>query len=217
MSSTNWKGYRKAAWFGQALLAIAIAVVLIQGQWLAAATLAGFLLISYLFVAFDRKLPTLFDLLFVIAALINAGGWTWDLYNQPGPYDEIAHFYTIFAITLALGFMLYSPLMKSFYDHRVLFVIMIASLGIALGALWEVTEWLADFLTPKQIVSGLSDTITDMMLDTGGAVVAALLNLWGLHQQSLVKDKDAIAKHSPAHTVPQQGEEVIAAPISFRR
>ena len=80
--------------------------------------------------------------------------------------------------------MLYSELMESFFDHRVLFVLTIASLGIALGALWEVTEWLADFLTPKQIVSGLFDTITDIMLDSAGAILAALLNLRGLHEQS---------------------------------
>lgn len=175
MWNTNWQGYRWAAWAGQALLVVAIVVVLFQRQWLAAATLGGFLLISYLFVAFERKLPTLFDLVFVIAALINAGGWTWNLYNQPGPYDEIAHFYTIFAITLATGYMLYSELMESFYDHRVLFVLTIASLGIALGALWEVAEWLADFVTPRQIVSGLFDTITDIMLDSAGAILAALL------------------------------------------
>src|SRR5690349_5520892 len=184
MWSTNWHGYRVAAWAGQGLLAIAIVVVLFQRQWLAAASLAGFLLISYLFVAFERKLPTLFDLIFVIAALINAGGWAWDLYNKPGPYDEIAHFYTIFAITLATGYMLYDELMESFYKHRVLFVITIASLGIALGALWEVTEWLADFVIPKQIVSGLFDTITDIMLDSAGAILAALLNLWGLHERA---------------------------------
>lgn len=187
MRSTNWKGYRTAAWAGQALLGIAIIVVLLKGQWLPAAALAGFLVISFLFVAFERKLPTLFDLIFVIAALINAGGWAWDLYNQPGPYDEIAHFYTIFAITLAAGFLLYSELMESFNTHRVLFVITIASLGIALGALWEVTEWLADFATPKQIVSGLFDTITDIMLDSAGATVAAFLNLWGLHELSQTK------------------------------
>ena len=184
MWSMNWPGYRIAAWAGQALIAIAIVVVLIQHEWLAAATLGGFLVISYLFVAFERKLPTLFDLIFVIAALINAGGWTWNLYNKPGPYDEIAHFYTIFAITLATGYMLYSELMESFYNHRVLFVLTIASLGIALGALWEVTEWLADFLTPRQIVSGLPDTITDIMLDSAGAVLAALLNLRGLHEHA---------------------------------
>ena len=205
MWNTNWKGYRAAAWLGQALLAIAIAVVLIKGQWLAAAALAGFLLISYLFVAFERKLPTLFDLIFVIAALINAGGWAWDLYNKPGPYDEIAHFYTIFAITLAVGFMLYDELMESFYTHRVLFIITIASLGIALGALWEVTEWLADFLTPKQIVSGLFDTITDIMLDSLGAIVAAFLNLWGLHERSLANALKV--SHQPESTKPQHGEE----------
>lgn len=173
-----------AALAGQALLVIAIVVVLIRGQWLAAVTLGGFLLVSYLFVAFERKLPTLFDLVFVVAALINAGGWTWDLYNQPGPYDEIAHFYTIFAITLATGYMLFDELMESFYNHRFLFVLTIASLGIALGALWEVAEWLADFATPRQIVSGLVDTITDIILDSGGAIVAALMNLWGLHERS---------------------------------
>ena len=197
MRSMNWKGYRTAAWIGQALLVIAIIVVLIQGQWLAAATLAGFLVISYLFVAFERKLPTLFDLIFVIAALINAGGWAWDLYNQPGPYDEIAHFYTIFAITLAVGFLLYGELMESFATHRVLFVITIASLGIALGALWEVTEWLADFATPKQIVSGLVDTITDIILDSGGAIVAAFLNLWGLNEQSKATDLKAGQQPKP--------------------
>lgn len=80
--------------------------------------------------------------------------------------------------------MLYGKLMQSFYTHRVLFVIMIASLGIALGALWEVTEWLADFVIAKQIVSGLPDTITDIMLDSAGALVAAVLNLHGLNEHS---------------------------------
>jgi hypothetical protein len=180
--NTNWKGYRTLAWVLQGLLAITIVVVLFQGKWLAAVTLGGFLLISFLFVKLERKLPTVFDLIFMVAALINAGGWTWDLYNKPGAYDEIAHFFTIFAMTLAFGFLLYSELMESFYDHRVMFVLTIASLGIAIGALWEVIEWLVDFVVPKQIVSGLFDTITDLILDSAGAVLAALLNLRGLNE-----------------------------------
>jgi hypothetical protein len=183
MRSTNWHGYRVAAWVGQALLAAAMLWELVQGEWLPAASLAGFLIASFLFVAFERKLPTLFDLIFVIAALINAGGWAWDLYNKPGPYDEIAHFYTIFAITLATGYMLFDELMTTFYKHKLLFIITIASLGIALGALWEVVEWSADFFTPKQIVSGLFDTITDIILDSMGALLASALNLYGLHER----------------------------------
>ena len=182
MLNANWKGYRTLAWILQGLLAIAIVVVLIQGKWLPAVTLGGFLLVSFLFVKLERKLPTLFDLVFMIAALINAGGWAWDLYNKPGPYDEIAHFFTMFAITLAFGFLLYRELMESFYKRRWLFVVTIASLGIAIGALWEVGEWLVDFVVPKQIVSGLFDTITDIMLDSAGALLAALLNLHGLNE-----------------------------------
>jgi hypothetical protein len=182
MFSDNWKGYRTLAWVLQGLLAIAIVAVLIQGKWLPALTLGGFLLVSFLFVKLDRKLPNIFDLIFMIAALINAGGWAWDLYNQPGPYDEIAHFFTVFAITLAFGFLLYRELMESFFDRRVMFVLTIASLGIALGTLWEIIEWLADFVVAKQIVSGLFDTETDLILDGAGALLAALLNLYGLNE-----------------------------------
>lgn len=190
MISMNWQGFRLAAWGGMALLAAAIVMVLIQGKWLQAATLGGFLFASVLFVRGDRQLPTLFDLIFVLAALINAGGWTWDLYNQPGLYDEVAHFFTIFAITLAFGFLLYNELMDVFFDHRYLFVITIACMGIALGAVWEIIEWTSDFFTPKQIVSGLFDTVTDLILDSLGAVLAAFLNLWGLNERAKTAQQD---------------------------
>jgi len=211
MINANWKGYRALAWGLQGLLAVAIVVVLIQGKWLPAATLGGFLLVSFLFVKLERKLPTLFDLVFMIAALINAGGWAWDLYNKPGPYDEIAHFFTMFAITLAFGFLLYRELMESFYKRRWLFVVTIASLGIAIGALWEVGEWLVDFVVPKQIVSGLFDTITDIMLDSAGAVLAALLNLWGLNE--LHRADGAATRDLPDHSHEPETASGAPAPV----
>ena len=182
MGNTNWEGYRTIAWGGVALLAIGLAVVVIQSNWLGVGFLAGFLIAAVAFLKLEERLPTLFDLVFVSAALVNAAGCAWNLYNKPGIYDEVAHFYTIFAITLACGFALYRELMGSFAGHRVLFVITIASLGIALGAVWEIAEWSADFVLPQQIVSGLFDTVTDLILDSAGAVLAALLNLWGLNE-----------------------------------
>lgn len=184
MLDTNWHGYRIIAWAAQALLAVGIVVVLFQRAWLPAAALAGFLIASFLFVRFERKLPTLFDMLFMFAALLNAGGWAWDLFNKPGLYDEVTHFYTLFAITLAFGYLLFDRMFQSFYDHRVLFVLVIASLGIALGAWWEVVEWTADFFTPKQIVSGIDDSITDIMLDSAGALLAGFFNVYVLNERS---------------------------------
>jgi hypothetical protein len=182
MRNTNWEGYRKIAWAGVVLLALALVVVAIQANWIGTAFLAGFLVVSVAFLKLEERLPTLFDLVFVSAALLNAVGCAWNLYNKPGLYDEVAHFYSIFAITLAVGFALYRELMASYDGHRLLFVVTIASLGIALGALWEVAEWTADFFVEMQIVSGLFDTITDLILDSAGALCAALLNLWGLNE-----------------------------------
>jgi hypothetical protein len=206
-TSTDWKGYRILAWVLQGLLGIAIAVVLIQGKWLPAAALAGFLVISFLFVKLENKLPTIFDLVFMIAALINAGGWAWDLYNQPGLYDEVAHFFTIFAITLAFGFLLYRELMESFFNRRFMFILTIASLGIAIGSLWEVIEWLADFVIPKQIVSGLFDTITDIILDSLGAILAALLNLRGLNELRAQASSPA-RPNQPTHAKPKRQKTI---------
>lgn len=168
----NWQGYRVASWVGQAVLAFALLTVLMRGNLQGALTISGFLLAAFIFVTRDEWLPRLFDLLFVLAALINAGGWVWDLYNAPGPYDEIAHGFTIFAITLALGFLTYRTLLAGFVDHPLLLVLTIASFGIAIGALWEVAEWTADFFVAKQIVSGLDDTISDLIMDSIGAVLA---------------------------------------------
>jgi hypothetical protein len=180
MVSTNWRGYRIAAWGGQFLLTIAVLVTAAQGKWKEAIALACFLLASFAFVALENKLPTLFDMLFVLAALLNAGGWVWGLFYQPGPYDEITHAFTIFSITLALSFLVYGSLLTSFKSHRLLYVLTIASFGIAIGAVWEVAEWLAGKILPSEVIGSLDDTIMDLVMDTLGAGLAALLSLWVL-------------------------------------
>jgi hypothetical protein len=145
--NANWEGYRKLAWAGVVLQALALVIVVMQANWIGTAFLTGFLVLSVAFLQLEQRLPTLFDLVFVSA-----------------------------------GFALYRELMGSYKGHRLLFVVTIASLGIAIGALWEVAEWTADFFVEQQIVSGLFDTITDLILDSAGALVAALLNLWGLNE-----------------------------------
>ena len=178
-TSTNWRGYRIAAWIGNFLLAIATTIVLVRVGWQAAAILLGFLLASFIFVLKERQLPTLFDLLFVIAALLNAGGWI-GLFYQPGPYDEIVHAFTTFSVTLALSFLVYQPMLPIFKSHRRLYILTIISFGLAIGALWEVFEWLT------ATINSLDDTIVDLIMDALGAIAASLLSLQALGEQ---KDK----------------------------
>ncbi|WP_216595659.1 hypothetical protein [Myxosarcina sp. GI1] len=177
IKSTNWRGYRIAAWIGQFLLAIATAIVWVRVGWQAAIILLVFLIASFIFVLKDRQLPTLFDLLFVIAALLNAGGWI-GLFYQPGPYDEIVHGYTTFSITLAVSFIVYHSMLSVFRSHRLLYIVTIISFGIAIGALWEIFEWVT------ATINSLDDTIVDLIMDTIGAIVASLLSLWALQEQT---------------------------------
>ncbi|MBD2169291.1 hypothetical protein H6G04_33560 [Calothrix membranacea FACHB-236] len=182
MKSINWRGYRALAWLGQALLAIFIIFASVQGNWLNALALGFFLIASLVFVIRDDKLPTLFDFLFVVAALVNALGWVWDLFNMPGPYDEIVHAYTTFAITLALSFLVYSSMLNIFRNHTLLYLLTIASFGIAIGAVWEVIEWSAGKILSTEVIVGLDDTIIDLIMDSLGASLAALISLFVLQK-----------------------------------
>lgn len=182
MLSTRWRGYRRLAWIGQGLLGLAVVWVIAQGQWPQALTLALFLGASIIFVLQEDRLPTLFDFLFVLAALLNAAGWAWGLFNKPGLYDEIVHGYTIFALTLAISFLVYGSMLEIFRQHTVLYLVTVISFGIAIGALWEVVEWTAEQLLSTQVIPSLDDTITDLIMDTIGAVLAAVLSLWALRE-----------------------------------
>lgn len=177
MSKTNLRIYRQLAWVGVMLIAGAIVVALLQAKFIGALTLVGFLIAAIGFILLDDQLPNLFDLLFVLAALLNAGGWVWDLFHLPGPYDEITHAYTTFALTLALSFLVYGALLTSFYDHRLVFVLAIASFGISIGAIWEVTEWLIG------VIDNLQDTLMDLVMDSIGALLAALFSLVALQER----------------------------------
>ncbi|HEY9734842.1 MAG TPA: hypothetical protein V6D06_01125 [Trichocoleus sp.] len=182
MSYLNWKGYRYAAWVGELFLGGAILLVLAQGQWQNALALGLFLVASLIFVIRDDKLPTLFDFLFVLAALANAGGWVFGWFYVPGPYDELVHAFTTFAISLALSFLVYQSMLPVFRQHTVLYLLTITSFGIAIGALWEVAEWTAGKVLATEVIESLDDTIVDLIMDSLGAGLAALLSLWALRE-----------------------------------
>ncbi|MBE9185701.1 hypothetical protein IQ270_13585 [Microcoleus sp. LEGE 07076] len=182
MMSTNWRGYRVAAWVGQALLTIAVIAAVSQGKWENVLGLGLFLAASVVFVVMEDRLPTLFDFLFVLAALLNAGGWVWGLFYQPGPYDEIVHAFTMFAVTLALSFLAYSSMLTIFRDRKLLYLLTITSFGIAIGALWEITEWTAGLVLSTEVIGSLHDTIVDLIMDSLGSAIAATTSLWALQE-----------------------------------
>ena len=126
---------------------------------------------GYLMVL-DGGLPPFLKLLFVLAALINAIGWIWDEYTNIVFYDELAHLYTTFAITLATGFFTYRRAVSYLCDRHFDHFTVVVSFGIAVGALWEVFEWII-------LLGEFKDSpVSDIVYDSLGALMAGGLSVW---------------------------------------
>jgi hypothetical protein len=177
--------YRWAAWAGVALLAAGVLYVFFAGTWSQLLQGALFLAGVLLLIIFNDRLPSLLVMLFVLAAMVNAAGWVWNEYKTPG-YDEFAHLFTTFAVTLALGFLAYWRVQHHFRRHPVHFVLVISSFGISLGALWEVFEW--------TLIGELRDPVGDIIVDSIGAILAGIAAPWLIDEK-----RTAAAQHENRH------------------
>lgn len=113
--------------------------------------------------------------LLALALAANWAGYALDLYARFPWFDRVLHAGTILALTLWMAVLVFGRALKGEPRHRVLTVILLTSLGIAAGALWEVAEWAFDRVAPGDVIKGKHDTILDIVMDTAGALSAALL------------------------------------------
>lgn len=116
----------------------------------------------------DRFLVSVIALLALAA---NIAGYGLDLYAQYWWFDRVLHAGTIFAITLWLGVNLFATGLRP--TTPILSFILLASVGITLGSLWEVVEWQFNRMMPTDVIKGKDDTVKDIIMDTAGSLFAA--------------------------------------------
>ncbi len=176
--SVHWNGYNKMAWALRSSLLGAMLMVLAQGKIIAVFQLGLFFAISMFIYYMSKSLPKILVFLIEIATVFNASGWAWGLYDHGWEYyDEVAHFFTPFVITLVIGYRYLNryAYVKSMPRSHV--IITLAAFGIALGGLWEIAEYVGYTLLPGPEQIEIGDTISDMILDTMGAVLASGLSV----------------------------------------
>lgn len=111
------------------------------------------------------------------ALLANIAGYSFDLYDRWGWFDKVLHAYTLFAITLVVGLWAYGRVLMGQHRHPLLLMVVIGSVGVGIGAWWEVAEWALDHLVVGNVIQGKWDTITDLIVDTVGAVAAGVVTV----------------------------------------
>jgi hypothetical protein len=115
--------------------------------------------------------------IFISAIVFSVGGLVANLYERLWWFDELIHFYSFFAISLLLAMLLYGATLTGRLEHPLLLLLTIAALGLAMGVLWEIGEWIYDLIREGNVIKDKRDTMIDLMLDAGGALIAGALAL----------------------------------------
>ena len=150
-------------------LGILLVALVVMGDITAALIVAVFLVLSFAHLLRSERRPALFDVVFALAALAGALGYAFDLFGEIVPYDELTHAFTTFSVSLAFYFLFYGGAVPE--RRAVALGSSVFTLGVTVGAYWEIFEW---FFVGKYT---LADTISDLLVDSGGALAAALVAL----------------------------------------
>src|SRR5688572_1768250 len=146
-----------------------LVALIVLGDLQAALIVGVFLGLSFAHLLRSDRRPALFDVLFALAALAGALGFVFGLFDEIVPYDELTHAFTTFSVSLTFYFLFYRgavPEGRAFALGTSVF-----TLGVTVGAYWEIFEW---FFVGKYT---MADTISDLLVDSGGALAAALVAL----------------------------------------
>jgi uncharacterized membrane protein HdeD (DUF308 family) len=132
-------------------------------------------------------LPRRFDFAVIVAMTMTAWGTALGLYGDYYFYDNVVHavapvFYApVLYLVLVRLEVLVDPEHTSIARHHVGVFVSTLALGMAVGAGYEVVEWLSDSLLGTHFVQSVDDTGSDLLEDTLGSLAGAtLVAVWSL-------------------------------------
>ena len=150
-------------------LCILLAALVVLGDLQAALIVAVFVGLSFAHRLRSDRRPAFFDVFFAIATLAGALGFVFGLFDEVVPYDELTHAFTTFCVSLSFYFLFYGGAVPE--RRAVALGTSVFTLGVTVGAYWEIFEWFFVGHYP------MSDTISDLLVDSAGALAAALVAL----------------------------------------
>ena len=161
------------------LLVVAAGGFLLAGDSSGAVLLGGAAALAW--VVRPLQLPRVYDTAFIVALTLQAGGEALGAYDALPWFDNVVHFSLPFFlaptmyIALARADVVPDPKDVATRHHYVGIFVVAFALGVALGGLWEIWEWVSDHTLGSKLQLGLDDTVGDLVADTAGSLCGALL------------------------------------------
>ncbi|WP_139200475.1 hypothetical protein [Curtobacterium sp. MMLR14_010] len=141
-----------------------------------------------------------FDVALCLLALV--AGWSSALewYTSVPGWDKLIHFLLVGA--LAVLVVVIASDLKILPDAtRMRVVVAVAvcgTIGLAIGAVWEMFEWVGHDFLDSTIFVGYDDTIGDLLADGAGAVVVGIVARWCASDRRTVEPPVRSWRQSPA-------------------
>jgi hypothetical protein len=156
---------------------------LVAGDTAGVALLGGAAVLAWLVRLVN--LPRVYDCAFMLAVVLQAWGEALGAYDAIPWFDNVAHFSLPFFlaptlyIALARADVVPDPKDETHLRHYVGMLVVASALGVAMGGIWEMWEWLSDHTLGSSLQLGNDDTVGDLTADTLGSLCgAALLVCW---------------------------------------
>lgn len=162
---------------GQMILVVLLGVLVYQQNYFNAFQLISLIGFSQVMKQVRAPVVQFTDSLYISVGVLNAWGWVMNWYRTSEHFDDIIHLLTTFTVTLFLGYIFLKIVPLQLHSHWI-WPIVIANFGVALGALWEVAEWYGFMLIQSEHQTTMPDTITDIVMDTIGALAGGCSILW---------------------------------------
>ena len=180
------------------VLLILMAVVRGSWTWVFSGIIALFLCMVPTIVNWKWKdtVPMAIDILATLALLIHIGGEVTAAYFILPHYDTVAHFTSSLLIACIAFVAIYAldrywgGLSMDIYVMAFFVVIMAMALGVA----WEFTEWASDLYTGSWAQRGNQDTMGDLLIDTLGGIVMAIIGVLLVKRGEMGKATEGIGK-----------------------
>lgn len=159
----------------------ALAFVLVGKGGAAVLAVAGLVAWAVRFL----NLPRPYDLSVSLALVFAAWGEALRVYDAFPAYDIVTHLLVpclgapVIYIALARLEVVPDPADETTTPHYVGIFVVTFTIGMTVGALWEILEYASDRFVGSQLSLGNRDTIGDLIADGSGALLGgALLVVW---------------------------------------
>src|SRR3989344_3205027 len=130
-----------------------------------------------------KSLTTGLLFLMLLVSIFYLIGHIFNLFGADIEYDGFLHFYSGFTISYLFGNSIKKIWSKAFIKQRLALIFIVILFGITVSISWEIFELIVYKFLPEYVIGELTDTISDLIFDSLGILLATILVIFKNNEQ----------------------------------